>query len=279
MSPSEFKALISLLDDTDPVVESHVKDTLISLGEGVIPKLEEAWESQGDEFVQSRIEDIIYHIQTGQVLDSIHSWKSVGGGSLLRGWYLVSRFHFPELDYLVYKNEVNRLVNRIWLEFRPGMNLPEKLLVINRMLFVQEKFRVNRKSLYDPKNFFLNTLIDTKKGSPISLGLLYLVICQELDLELKGIILPGYFVVTYQDEKNEFFLDLRQKGAFFMRKELNKFLTDMSLDPEDSSLTEPSSHLEILVEWTRTIMHAYRHARDLEKAERFQVLLQALEEE
>lgn len=279
MKQSEFQALIQLLDDTDPEIETHVKSTLISLGEEVIPRLEEAWEKQPDEMVQGRIEDIIYTIQTQQALDSLRQWKSVGGGSLLRGWYLASRFHFPELDYLTYKNEVNRLVNRIWLEFRSGMNLPEKLLVINRMLFVREKYRLNRRSLYDPKNYYLNTLIDTKKGSPISLGLLYLVLCQELDLPMQGIILPGYFVLVYQDARNEFFIDLRNKGAFFMRKDLNRFLEEMSLDPTDEQFTRPATNLEILVDWTRTLMHAYRQAKQADKAERLQALLEELEEE
>ena len=106
MDPSEFSALISLLDDTDPTVESHVMSTLISLGSDAIPQLEAAWEKQTDELVQGRIEDIIDTIQTSVTLEGLEDWKSMGGGSLLRGWFLVSRFQFPELDYITYKNEI-----------------------------------------------------------------------------------------------------------------------------------------------------------------------------
>jgi len=279
MDHTKFNALIRLLDDTDPTVETHVKDTLISLGESAIPQLEEAWEQQSDEWVQGRIEDIIQTIQTGRTVQALRDWKSIGGGSLLRGWYLTTQFQFPELDYVAYKNEINRLVNRIWLEFRSGMNLPEKLLVVNRMLFVREKYRLNKRSLYEPKNYFLNTLIDTKKGSPISLGMLYLIICEELDLPLRGILLPGYFVLIYQDPKNEFFVDVPNKGAFFMRKDLADFIRKMSLSEEEERYYQPSSSLDILREWAHTLSNSYRQIKQPERAERLDILLDELGEE
>ena len=54
MSETELKALISLLDDEDPNIEEHVKDKLVSMGDEVIPRLEQAWESQKDELVQNK---------------------------------------------------------------------------------------------------------------------------------------------------------------------------------------------------------------------------------
>ncbi len=277
MDPSEFSALISLLDDTDPTVESHVMSTLISLGSDAIPQLEAAWEKQTDELVQGRIEDIIDTIQTSVTLEGLEDWKSMGGGSLLRGWFLVSRFQFPELDYITYKNEINRLVNRIWLEFRSGMNLPEKLLVINRMLFVRERFKLNRRSLFEPKNFFLNTLLDTKKGSPISLGILYLILCEELGLAIRGMAIPGYFVLMYQDNNNEFFVDVPNKGAFFMRKDLLRFVEEMNLQGNIDDYIKPTNNLEIIIEWTKALANGYRQNKQPVRAERLQAILDALE--
>jgi len=275
MNTSEFNALISLLDDTDPGVEQHVKDKLISMGEDAIPELERAWEANQDEFVQERIEDIIHVIQTERTVEGLKEWKEEGANSLLKGWYLVSRFQYAELDYVGFKNEINRLTNRIWLEMRTGMNLTERLMVINRMLFVHEKYRANRRSLHDPKNYFLNSLTETKKGAPISLGMLYLILCEELELPIKGIVLPGYFVLVHPEKKNEFFIDVLNKGAFFLRKELDRFLKDMEVEKDDKYY-QPHTNLDIIKELISTLMNSYRQRKQHNKADRMQVLLDAL---
>ena len=85
MKETEFNALISLLDDDDPNVESHVRQTLVSLGDEAISRLEEAWEKTNDELVQNRIEDIIHTIQMRGTLEGIRAWKRNGATSLLRG--------------------------------------------------------------------------------------------------------------------------------------------------------------------------------------------------
>jgi regulator of sirC expression with transglutaminase-like and TPR domain len=149
------------------------------------------------------------------------------------------------------------------------------LLVINRMLFVREKYRPNRRSQHDPKNYFLNTLTETKKGSPISLGMLYLILCEELDLPIQGIVLPGFFVLTYQDPQNEFFIDVFNKGAFFMRKDLTRFLKEMDVE-EDDGYYQASSNLDIVAELIRTLVNSYRQLRQEGKADEMQRLLDGL---
>ncbi|MEM6631756.1 MAG: hypothetical protein AAF694_18925, partial [Bacteroidota bacterium] len=76
MRENEFKALISLLEDDDPSVGSHVENTLLSMGNSVIPRLEAAWEIELNETVQGRIEDIIQTIQLHQTEDELKEWKS-----------------------------------------------------------------------------------------------------------------------------------------------------------------------------------------------------------
>lgn len=275
MSETELKALISLLDDEDPNIEEHVKDKLVSMGDEVIPRLEQAWESQKDELVQNRIEEIIHVIQTKGTIDGLKTWREQGGNSLLRGWYLVTQYQYPELDFLTFKNSINRLIHKIWLEIRTGMEIPEKLLVINRMLFSRERFRSNRKNHYDPNNYYLNGLIETKKGGPISLGILYLIICQELDIDIQGIILPGYFALTYQDRANEIYIDIFNKGAFFARNDLNRFLKEMKVE-EDEKYYQPSTQVQIILNLIEVLIKCYQKQDNGEKQRAFEYLLNAV---
>jgi len=280
MRESEFKALISLLDDNDPGIESHIEETLLSMGDSVIPRLEEAWEKENNEIVQNRIEDIIHTIQSHRTEKELTDWKASPHTPLLEGWYLVSKYQFPEISYETYYNAINRLIHKAWLEHSPHMNIPEKINVINRMIFQRERFRVNRSKPLDPQNYFLNGLIDSKKGGPISLAMLIMIICQDLKIPVRGIPIPGHFILIYRDSRNEFFMDPINKGAFFTRKDLKKYLKEVNV-AEDEKYYNPVSNADTIIELVKMLITCYRQAKDKSEARiaRWESLLQKLKYE
>jgi len=277
MKDNEFKALIRLLDDDDPGVEAQIEQTLLSMGGSVIPRLEEAWEKEDNEWVQTRIEDIIQTIQNQQTETELLEWKSSPHTPLLEGWFLVSKYQFPDITYETYYNAINRLIHKAWLEHSPHMNIPEKITVINRMLFQRERYRVNRSKPLEPYNYYLNGLVESKKGGPISLAMLHMIVCQELKIPIKGIPIPGHFILVYKDERNEFFLDPINKGAFFTRKDLKKYLKEVNA-VEDEKYYTPISHAEIIQELVKMLIICYRQAKpkDESKVLRWENLLQKL---
>jgi hypothetical protein len=276
MKDSELNALISLLDDDDPGVKTHVRDKLIELGQPVIHKLEAKWENLEDEYVQQRIEEIIHSIQSRDTILALREWRNSGGGNLLKGWYLLSKYQYPDLDFEPYKAQISRLANTIWLDMRAGMTLPERLKTVNNALFVREKYRANRRSILDPGNNFLNTLLDSKKGSPLSLGMLYLVLCDELELPIQGLMLPDYFVLMYRDESKEFYIDPFKKGGFFRRKDLETYLKEKNV--EDMSLYDrPSSNIFIILTTVQLLIEGYRWKKQPEKVSELRQLLEYLD--
>lgn len=277
MKNSELQALISLLEDEDPGVKAHVHKKLISLGDQVIPTLETAWE-QEDQRVQEQIEEIIYVIQSEQAILALKNWMHSQLPDLLDGWFYLTRYQYPEIEFDNYKGQISRLVNRIWLELRSGMTVPESLMVVNRMLFVRERFRANRKNLNDPQNYFLNGLIDGKKGAPLSLGLLYLILCQELEIQLHGILLPGYFVLVHKQGEEAYYVDVFNKGTLFTKDDLTRFLSEMNVEQEERYY-QPASHQQIILEMVRALLLTYRQRRQQDKVEKMQKLLQRLSED
>lgn len=272
MEFAELQALISLLDDEDPQVEKHVRRKLLSLGLEVVPDLEAYWEYQADEFVQQRIEDLIHTIQSQETYTALRQWRVKGGGNLLTGWYWVTRFQYPSLELQPYADKINRMVNRIWLTFQPHFTLTEKLEIINRMLYEEEGFRSNRQQVFSPANYYLNGLLETRKGAPISLGMLTLVICDALEIPLQGINLPGYFVLTYQSEQQELYLDPFNRGSFFTREELVSFLKELEVE-EAEKFFRPHSNIYILLHWIHTLKEAYRRRNKPEKVRALDQLL------
>ncbi|MDX1909174.1 MAG: transglutaminase-like domain-containing protein [Bacteroidia bacterium] len=279
MRESEFLALISLLEDTDPGIEKHVRETLIAMGDEVVPRLEAAWETQTDEHIQQQLIEIVYEIQSVRTLDALHTWRESESQPLLDGWIWITRHQFAALDTDRYRNEINRLVNRIWLELRSGMHLTEKLQVISRMLFVREQFRGNRRTLFDPQNYFLNGIFDSRRGGPISLNLLYLIICEELSLPLQGLILPGtgYMVLVHRDRGQELYVDVFNNGALFFRQDMIRYLQEIKAEELSPEAYPAATRVEIIQALLEHLVRCFDRKKQPEKAQQFERLRRELE--
>lgn len=277
MQPSEFKALISLLDDQDPEVKHHVHGRLVSLGVEGLPRLETAWEAEQSKLIQEAIEEVIQRIQSLEANNRLVGWFRQPAPHLLDGWFALTSYQYPGLDFQHFRAQVSRLVSRTWLELRSGMSVMDKIHVINRMLYSRERLRPNRKDLQDPQNFFLNTLLETRKGAPISLGLLYLILCRELELPLEGLVLPGYFALAYRQGEEEFYVDVFNKGVLFHRGELLRFLKETNVENEEK-YTQPASNQAMMLELVRALMVAYRSKKQTDKAAELQLLIDKIGE-
>ena len=96
MQENELKALVSLLDDDDGEVSSHVEEQIISLGTDIIPFLEEQWESSFNPTVQRRIEDLIHNLQFTLLKERLIAWSEGQDQDLLEGMWIVSTYLYPE---------------------------------------------------------------------------------------------------------------------------------------------------------------------------------------
>ena len=107
----------------------------------------------------------------------------------------IARDAYPELDIGSYVSKVDELAERIRARCG-GQSKPRKILgQINWWLFVEEGFEGNRENYFDPRNSYLNEVIDRKTGIPISLSVLYWSLADRLGLPLEGVNLPAHFML------------------------------------------------------------------------------------
>lgn len=78
---------------------------------------------------------------------------------------------------------------------------------LNQVLFVEGGLHGNTEDYYDPKNSYLNEVLDRKIGIPISLSVIYIEVARRLGFTLQGVGLPGHFIVKYQDKDTEILVD------------------------------------------------------------------------
>jgi regulator of sirC expression with transglutaminase-like and TPR domain len=245
MEPKAISSQIKLLDDPDETIFRAVRDNLIGFGLEIVPELEKAWESSFSELIQERIEDIIKSIQFTSLKNQLEDWVHTGAKDIAFGAYLLAKYQYPDLSWDGISKQIENIRSEVWLELNENLTALEKVRVLNHILFEVHKFSPNNANFYSPQNAYLNLLFESKKGNPVSLGILYMTIAQHLELPVFGVNLPKNFILCYVDDVSSFhafgdsadntvlfYINPFNRGAVFGRKEIDYFLTQQQLEPK-----------------------------------------------
>lgn len=139
----------------------------------------------------------------------------------------VAADEYPGLRPEVYLARLDALASRA-RDLSSGETGPYRLIAaVNYVLFTQEGFRGNREDYYDPRNSFLNDVIERRLGIPITLSVLYLEVARRAGLEVRGVGFPGHFLVQYagpEEEAGRIVIDAYDKGEVLWVEELQKIL-------------------------------------------------------
>lgn len=276
MNEDKFNALIRLLDDPDPVVTQHVEEELFGLGPKGIEKLEAAWESAGDAIVQARIEELISRIQITHFSGLLLQWRLAGGESLLEGWLLLTQMQYPMLNVQKYRNEIQRLVSKIWLQLDSRMNELERLITINKQLYSVEKYAGNYAAPERPENNYLSFLIDTKQGNSLSLSALYLIVCEQLEIPLQIVNFVGYYAIRCYRRTSHFYIDAYNQGMFFTPQQVQDFLKKLDVE-QNVNHYKPLSNIYVILDMIQALITAYGNDNQPEKAALYEQLLREIE--
>jgi len=136
----------------------------------------------------------------------------------------IAQEEYPTLDIQNYLERLDQLA-AVVRDRSAGENSPYRLIAsLNYVLFTQEGYRGNRDDYYDPKNSFLNDIIERRIGIPIALSVLYMEVARRADLRLLGVGFPGHFLVKYAGDEGEIVVDPFDKGEVRTTEELQEML-------------------------------------------------------
>jgi regulator of sirC expression with transglutaminase-like and TPR domain len=156
-----------------------------------------------------------------------------------------------------------RVRDRQWDATAPVVVLQD----LNRVLFEEEGFRGNAEAYYDPRNSFLNDVLDRRVGIPITLSVVYLEVGWRLGLPLHGVNFPGHFLVRYDGEALKLLIDPFQAGRIRFEDEAQDLLDHVyggSVRMQPSFL-RPADRKDILVRMLENLKGTYLNARDDER--------------
>jgi regulator of sirC expression with transglutaminase-like and TPR domain len=273
MRDAELKALVSLLDDEDVQIVSHVEEKIISLGTTIIPFLEEEWESNFNPTVQRRIEEIIHMLQYELLKERLKKWYESDDQDLLLGMWLVATYQYPDLELIKIKQDLEQIYYETWLDFKQDLFPFDQVKIINGALFNKLKFAANTKNFHSPGNSMLNVVLESKRGNPITLCIIYMMVAQKLKLPVYGVNLPNLFVLTYKDDKHaQFYINVFNKGLIFSRQDIENYINELHLAHQPPYF-DPCSNLEILRRVLRNLIMSFDKMGEHAKAEEVKELL------
>jgi regulator of sirC expression with transglutaminase-like and TPR domain len=187
---------------------------------------------------------------------------------LAAGGFAIARTEYPLLDTSHYVGRLESLARRVRAVMRAAPSARETIALINRVLFDEEGLRGNREDYYDPRNSFLNDVLDRKLGIPITLSVIYMDVARRVGFPVAGTGMPGHFLLKHYDVMSgEILIDPFNRGRIVSNLECQQRLDEIysgkvELKPE---FTRAVSHREILIRMVNNLRQIYFSRRNLSK--------------
>jgi regulator of sirC expression with transglutaminase-like and TPR domain len=242
----------------------------------VIPFLEKKWENSFNPEIQKEIEDLVHDLQYSQLKERLIDWKLSPEQDLLTGLWIINTYQYPDLEFDKLNADMHQIYFEVWTAFKNDLLPYEQVRIINGVLFNTLRFSANTKNFHSPGNSMLSNVLDTKKGNPISLCAIYMLVAQKLGLPIYGVNLPNLFVLTYKSADANFYINAFNKGLIFSKKDIINYLEHLKIEPIDVFF-EPCSNKDIIVRTLRNLIVAFEKLGESEKVIEVRALLEIME--
>ncbi|WP_374474320.1 SirB1 family protein [Arenimonas sp.] len=186
---------------------------------------------------------------------------------------LIARDEYPDLDPAGYSAQVDTYADALRPQLEGDVDLPARLTAINRYLFEEIGFAGNNQQYDDPRNSYLNQVVDRKLGIPISLAVIQIEVTRRLGMPLDGVSFPGHFLVRLPVDDGILVLDPFNKGRPVSAEELRERASPHlgGQPPDDQQLLQilaPATHRMILMRMLRNLKGLYLERGDWERVAR-----------
>ena len=283
----EISALLTLIDDPDDEVFDTVAEKLLNYGKEIIPNLEHLWEVTEDQSIQERIETLIHRVHFQDLQHDFLEWSRSRHPELLRGAILVARYQFPDLNVPAILSQFDQVRRNVWLELNNYLTALEQVNVFNSILYNYYKLQGHELTEREPKHFFINQVLESKQGNAYSIGVLYLALCELLDIPIFAIDLPRQFVLAYVDTLHHFYSPddegVQQiqfyvdpiNGMVYTQKDVDTYLLKINAHDRDQYFT-PLLSKRVIYKMLEELSLCYRYGREETKADEIQQLMRLL---
>lgn len=284
----EISALFHLLDDPDQEVFDTVASKILLFGKEIIPNLEHLWENTYDESIQERIEMLIHRVHYMDLQELFRIWTHTGTQDLLPGAILAAKYQYPDLAAQQVITEVDRIKRNIWLELNNYLTPLEQINVLNSMIYNYFGLKGEEVSYQKKNQFFINQVIESKKGNPVTNGIIYQALSNMLDLPVYAVNIPRQFILAYFDTFYDFtepadpgdyrilfFIDPIQ-GQIYTQQDVDTYFKRVNVQPLPAYY-RPQSNQQIIQFLLEEMAKCFRDDKEQYKFDELMNLSQILD--
>lgn len=188
---------------------------------------------------------------------------------LIRAALVIARSEYPSLEIEEYAGRIERMARRAASLGASETDARRTLAALKQVLFEEANLRGNREDYYDPRNSFLNDVLDRGLGIPITLSIIYMEVAKRVGFQLSGVGMPGHFLLKhYSHDGREILIDCFSRGDILSRQDCQTRLDEiysgeMKLRPE---FLHPISRRQILTRMLNNLKTVYLSTRNFRKA-------------
>ena len=267
LNATQQEAFLSLLDDPSPAVRRGLLARFTAIGPAAGPFLETV--ARGSNRVLAR--HAAWFLGELQFTDPVAEFRGFIRSlnyELESGAILLARTVTPRLDVGACYAQLDAIATRCRELIVEPSSPREKCRVLNRVLFHEWGFHGNVENYTDPRNSFIDQVLERRTGIPLSLSVVYLLVAGRLGLDLNPVGLPGHFIVGCFTDELPFFIDPFDRGVFRDTEEIFDLLRANNVVPKPSDLA-PTPVREVLCRSCRNLVNHYAAAGEPHRAKLF----------
>ena len=184
---------------------------------------------------------------------------------------VLAKFEYPNLDAAPYLTQLDvmgkKVMEKLALANSPSTPV-SRIKILNEFLFTDQKFRGSVTGYDDPRNSFLNDVMDRRIGIPITLAVIYIEVARRTGIEIEGINFPGRFLMRHRHGPEEFILDPFERGAILSESDCEELLRSHTSGTVhlDRSLLAPATRPQVLIRMLTNLKRVYLYLRSFPQA-------------
>ena len=236
----KIESLLFLANEPDEHLYINIANAIVAYGEQALPLLMQKKDSATDDFLRERLEHLINIIERQSLVDKLNAWHEKREYDLLEPYFVLSKYMYPKADWNSIGFQIITMIEQAERELNYNLTPLEQVRILNHIIYGINSFKGDKVAVGNQDYYYVNKLLETHIGNPFSLGMLYCIVAERLELPIYPILLPHHFILAYckktrhfpQLEDVLFYINPFDNGIVLTRKDIRNYLNQLNIKSE-----------------------------------------------